>query len=62
MKWVCSVCGYTHEGDQPPEKCPQCGHYMSEKRNNKGETIHLCTNENCRFKKVVAVSGEEDNE
>ena len=25
MKWVCSVCGYTHEGDQPPEKCPQCG-------------------------------------
>ena len=25
MKWTCSVCGYTHEGDQPPEKCPQCG-------------------------------------
>ena len=25
MKWVCSVCGYTHEGDTPPEKCPQCG-------------------------------------
>ncbi len=25
MKWVCSVCGYVHEGDQPPEKCPQCG-------------------------------------
>ena len=24
MKWVCSVCGYVHEGDQPPEKCPQC--------------------------------------
>ena len=24
-KWVCSVCGYTHEGDTPPEKCPQCG-------------------------------------
>ena len=24
-KWVCSVCGYVHEGDQPPEKCPQCG-------------------------------------
>ena len=23
-KWVCSVCGYVHEGDQPPEKCPQC--------------------------------------
>ncbi len=25
MKWVCSVCGYTHEGDTAPEKCPQCG-------------------------------------
>ena len=25
MKWVCSVCGYTHEGDAAPEKCPLCG-------------------------------------
>ena len=24
MKWVCSVCGYVHEGDTPPEKCPLC--------------------------------------
>ena len=24
MKWVCPVCGYVHEGDQPPEACPQC--------------------------------------
>ena len=24
-KWVCSVCGYTHYGDNPPEKCPLCG-------------------------------------
>ena len=23
-KYVCSVCGYVHEGDAPPEKCPQC--------------------------------------
>ena len=23
-KWVCSVCGYIHEGDTPPEKCPVC--------------------------------------
>ena len=23
-KFVCSVCGYVHEGDQAPEKCPQC--------------------------------------
>ncbi len=24
MKWVCSVCGYVFEGEQPPEKCPVC--------------------------------------
>jgi rubrerythrin len=24
-KWVCAVCGYVFEGEQPPEKCPQCG-------------------------------------
>ena len=23
-KWVCPVCGYVHEGDTPPEKCPLC--------------------------------------
>jgi rubrerythrin len=23
-KYVCTVCGYVHEGDTPPEKCPQC--------------------------------------
>jgi rubrerythrin len=24
-KFTCSVCGYVHEGDSAPEKCPQCG-------------------------------------
>ena len=24
-KWVCSVCGYVYEGENPPEKCPVCG-------------------------------------
>ncbi len=24
-KFICSVCGYVHEGMEPPEKCPQCG-------------------------------------
>ena len=23
-KFVCSVCGYVHEGDAAPERCPQC--------------------------------------
>ncbi len=24
-KMVCSVCGYVHDGNEAPEKCPQCG-------------------------------------
>jgi len=24
-KWRCTVCGYIHDGDEPPEKCPVCG-------------------------------------
>jgi rubrerythrin len=24
-KWVCPVCGYVYEGEEPPKKCPQCG-------------------------------------
>lgn len=24
-EWKCSVCGYTEEGGEPPEKCPVCG-------------------------------------
>jgi rubrerythrin len=26
IKWKCSVCGYVHEGKEPPAKCPCCGH------------------------------------
>jgi rubrerythrin len=24
--WVCRKCGYIHEGEEPPEECPSCGH------------------------------------
>lgn len=24
-KWICTVCGYVHEGETAPERCPQCG-------------------------------------
>ena len=24
-KWICIVCGYIYEGEEPPEKCPVCG-------------------------------------
>lgn len=24
-KWICTVCGYIHYGDTPPDMCPKCG-------------------------------------
>ena len=48
--------------DKPAdEKCPKCGQYMIEKKNNRGEIIHLCTNESCRYK-TTAVRDGDDNE
>jgi rubrerythrin len=26
IKWRCQNCGYIHEGECPPEKCPACDH------------------------------------
>jgi rubrerythrin len=25
-RWICRECGWIHEGDEPPEKCPSCFH------------------------------------
>ena len=36
-KWVCQVCGYVFEGENPPEKCPQCGVPGSKFTEQKGE-------------------------
>ena len=36
-KFVCTICGYVHEGDTPPEKCPVCDHpraYFQLEQNN----------------------------
>ena len=26
IRWKCAVCGYIHEGTEPPGKCPCCNH------------------------------------
>ncbi|MDN5302218.1 MAG: hypothetical protein PWQ60_1732 [Thermoanaerobacteraceae bacterium] len=38
-KFVCSVCGYVHTGDIPPEKCPQCGAPAEKFVEKKEETL-----------------------
>ena len=37
-KWVCTVCGYIYEGEQAPEKCPQCGVPASKFKKQEGVT------------------------
>lgn len=42
IKWKCSVCGYIHEGTEPPEKCPCCKHAKEYY-----EPECMCFHENC---------------
>ena len=45
-KYVCPVCGYVHEGNEPPEKCPQCGVPASKfKEQAADETSWACEHE-----------------
>ena len=36
-KFVCTVCGYVHEGDSAPDKCPQCNAPKEKFVEQKGE-------------------------
>jgi len=38
-KFICSVCGYVHEGDAPPDFCPQCKAPKEKFSEMKGELI-----------------------
>jgi len=41
-KWECTICGYIHEGDEPPKECPVCGagpEYFKEIIEKEGETL-----------------------
>jgi len=46
-KWVCPVCGYVHEGDTPPERCPQCKVPGSKfvLKEDKGGLVFACEHE-----------------
>ena len=36
-KFICTICGYVHEGDNAPEKCPQCNAPASKFNEQAGE-------------------------
>ena len=40
-KWVCKVCGYVHEGDQPPKQCPQCKASSDKFEEMKGDKVYV---------------------
>ncbi len=41
-KFVCPVCGYIHEGETAPEKCPQCGVDGSKFTESTGKLDFVC--------------------
>ena len=41
-KFVCSICGYVHEGEAAPEKCPQCGVPASKFNEMSAEKEYAC--------------------
>ncbi|NDL66287.1 NADH peroxidase [Anaerotalea alkaliphila] len=38
-KFICTICGYVHEGDQAPEHCPQCKAPASKFTEQNGEEL-----------------------
>ncbi|SFG60160.1 Rubrerythrin [Lachnospiraceae bacterium C7] len=36
-KWVCTVCGYVYEGEQPPAECPVCKAPASKFKKQEGD-------------------------
>ncbi|MBF0226042.1 MAG: hypothetical protein HQK76_11355 [Desulfobacterales bacterium] len=51
-KWRCSVCGYIHKGDGPPDKCPVCGA-------DKSKFIEVVEEEKVQKQEVGAEQKEE---
>lgn len=42
-KWVCPVCGYVHEGETAPERCPQCKVSGEKFKEMKDEVLNFVT-------------------
>lgn len=53
-KWVCSVCGYVHEGDTPPENCPVCRVPAEKFKEQAGEMKLAAEHEYGIYEKTVA--------
>ena len=48
--------------DKPlPDKCPNCGSYMVQKRGRGDVTLRVCSNEQCRYREEVKTEEETDD-
>ena len=56
-EWICTICGYVAEGENAPEKCPQCGAPASKfKELDQTELLKFVTEH------VVGVAKDVDDE
>ncbi len=53
-KFVCSVCGYVHEGDSAPEQCPVCKVPAEKFKEQQGEVKLAAEHEYGIYEKTVA--------
>ena len=53
-KFVCSVCGYVHEGDSAPEKCPVCKVPAEKFKEQQGDVKLAAEHEYGIYEKTVA--------
>ena len=61
-KWVCSVCGYIYEGEQPPEECPVCKAPASAFKKVEGELKLAAEHEFGIYAKTVKNNPDIDDE
>jgi rubrerythrin len=55
-KFICTVCGYVHEGNEPPAQCPQCKQPASKFKEVKDDAITYATEH------VIGVAKDVDPE
>ena len=61
-KWVCSVCGYIYEGEQPPAECPVCHAPASAFKKVEGELQLAAEHEYGIYAKTVKDNPEISDE
>ena len=61
-KWVCPVCGYVHEGNEPPAECPVCHVPGSQFNKVEGELTLASEHEFGVYAKTVKNNSEISDE